>query len=151
MRPTHALPFIGLAAVASLALAADAFNIKPGLYHMSTTLAMGGSKPVISEDDDCVTEKDIQEARLFKGIESEGQSCKQGNLKLTASTLAGTIECTGGGMSSHTEINFVASSPMAFKGTIKATVTTPNGKTTMDATISATWKSASCPKGRHDD
>jgi hypothetical protein len=175
MRTTHFLAFAGLAGFATLGLAADAFTLKPGLYHMNTSMTMGGApmyvegmndaqraqyakswaqninKPEVSEDDDCISQKDIEEARLFKGMgEDDPQACKKSGMKQTASTLAGTIECTRGKVVTRSEMNIVAVSPTSFKGTIKITMTSPNGKTTMDATMSGTYKGASCPAGSRD-
>ncbi len=170
MRPIRAALVIGLCSAAAIVSAAEALNIKPGLWKTQSTITFGGAplyvaemsasqraeyakqwatmvnKPSSDDDEDCITEKDIKEATLLKDLKDESKSCKESNVKMTASTMTATIDCKDGKTSSHIEVDYVASSPTAFKGTFKSSMTSPNGVTTMTSVMSGTFKSASCPK-----
>lgn len=175
MRPIRASLVIGLCSAAALVAAAETFNVKPGLWKTHTTLTFGGAplyvaqmsdaqrasyarqwatmvnKPSSDDDEDCITQQDIKAATLLKDLKEEGKSCKESNVRMTANAMTATIDCQDGKTSTHTEVDYVASSPTAFKGTIKSSITSPNGVTTMTAAMSGTFESASCPKGDGDD
>lgn len=169
MRPTRAALVIGLCTAAALVSAAETFAIKPGLWKTQSTITFGGAplyvaemndaqranyakswaqtvnKPSNDDDEDCITEKDISQSALLKDLKKDGSSCKESNVKVTATSMSATIDCKDAKTSSHTEMNYTASSPTAFKGTIKTSITSPNGVTTMTAAMSGTFKAASCP------
>jgi hypothetical protein len=175
MRPARAALLIGLMACAALVSAAETFNIRPGLWKTHTTLTFGGAplyiaemndaqranyakswaqqvnKPSSDDDEDCITAKDIQEATLLKDLKLEDQSCKESNVRMTGTVMTATIDCKSGKTSTHIEVDYVASSPTALKGTIKSSITSPNGVTTMTASMSGTFKAASCPKEDEDE
>jgi hypothetical protein len=175
MRAVRILLPIAVSSVALLASAAETFNIRPGLWTTHSSITFGGAplyvaemnaaqraeyakswaqtvnKPSTDDDEDCITAKDIQEAALLKDLKDDSKSCKESDVKVTATSMTAAVTCQDGNVTSRTQMNFAASSPTSFKGTIKTTMSSPNGVTTMNATMSGTFKSASCPKEDSDE
>ena len=175
MRPVRLALLAALCSATAIASAAETFNIRPGLWTTHSSITFVGAplyiaemndaqranyakswaqtvnKPSSDDDEDCITAKDIQEAALLKDLKDEAKSCKESNVKVTASSMVATVECNDGKSSTRTEMNYTASSPTSFKGTIKTSITSPNGVTTMNATMSGTFKSASCPADEEDE
>lgn len=175
MKPLRIALTCALCASAALVSAAETFNIRPGLWKTHTSLTFAGAplyvmemndaqrasyakswaqtvnKPTSDDDEDCITVKDIQEASLLKDLKDENKACKESNVRMTANAMTATIDCKEGKTSTHTEVDYAASSPTAFRGTIKSSITSPNGVTTMTATMTGTFKAASCPKEDEDD
>lgn len=156
------------AALAIAASAAEPFNIRPGLWKMSTTLTTGGAplyiqgmpeagraeyarswardvgKPATDQEDECVTEKDIRRD-LLKDLRDQTKSCKEVIARQTASALVATVECKDANSTTRTEIDYSAESPTSLKGTLKSTIQSPNGTTTMHIALAGKWVAASCP------
>ena len=59
--------------------------------------------------------------------------------------MVGSLECKDAKTTTKTELNYAADSPTSFKGTLKSTITSPNGVTTMNFAMSGKWLAASCP------
>ena len=174
MRHPRTALLIGLSACAALVSAAESLNIRPGLWKTTSTMTLGGApvyidgmndaqraqyakswaqtanKPTSDDSEECITAKDIQEANLFKDLKEEGKACKESNVRMTGTVMTATLDCKDAKTSTHTEVDYTAASPTSFKGSIKSTITSPNGTTTMNVTMSGTFKSASCPKDEDD-
>lgn len=170
MRTVRAFFVVGLLSTAALVSAAETFNIRPGLWNTHSSVTFGGAplfiaemndaqranyakswaqtvnKPSNDDDEQCIEAKDINAAEFLKDLKKDANSCKESNVKVTATSMTATVDCKDAKTSSHTEMNYQASSPTSFKGTIKTSITSPNGVTTMSATMTGTFKSASCPK-----
>lgn len=156
---------------ATCVLAADAFNIRPGLWNMTTTMTMAGAplyidgmpesarseyakqwagtanKPITDTDDNCITAEDLRKANLFEDMtKGREQSCKPTITKQTATAMAGVLECKDAKTTTRTEMEYTAASPTTFKGKMKSTITSPNGTTTMSVDMTGKWVAASCPK-----
>lgn len=170
------LPVAALAA-ASTVLAADAFNIRPGLWNTTTTTQYSGAplyvegmpessrgdyakqwasmvnKPMVHRDPtDCISEKDIRDSgRMIEEFKKDRGSCTHSISRQTSSQMVAVVECKDGKVTTRTEIDYVASSPTAFRGTMKTTINSPNGTTRMDMTLEGKWVAASCPAGSDDD
>jgi len=175
MRSVRAVVLIAVSSTAVLASAAETFNIRPGLWSTRSTMTLSGApiyvpgmtpaqraeyakswastinKPEVEDDEDCITVKDLQEAAMLKGFRKGPNACKESNVKVTPTSLSATLDCKDGETTSHTEMNYSASSPTAFKGAFKTSITSPNGVTTMSVAMSGTFKSASCPREDEDD
>jgi hypothetical protein len=143
MNLRHLLP--AALAVATVALAADTFNIRPGHWSITTTSNLGG-KVVNDTEEECITAKDIRDASLMKGLHDEGDACKASMLKQSATVLAGVIDCKNEYGNSHTEVDYTAASPTSFKGTLKSTMKNAAGTQTLSIAVAAKWLAASCPK-----
>jgi hypothetical protein len=151
------------------ARAAEPINIKPGLWEVTQTMTMSGAplyvegmsaasraeyarswektagKPETDHDKQCITASDIKEAHLFQNRSSEGQQCKQSVKKQTATAWSASSECKDAKTTNLLELDYSAPSPDHFTGTMKSTVTSPNGKTVIDLRMSGKWIGASCP------
>jgi hypothetical protein len=162
------------AAAFSGAFAAEQINIKPGLWDVTQTMTMSGAplyvegmnaasradyakswektvnKPETDHDQQCITAKDIKEARLFQNRGSKGQQCKETVKKQTSTAWSGTSECKDEKTTNLVEIDYAAPSPDRFTGTVKSTSTSPNGKTVIEIKMSGKWSAASCPKEDED-
>jgi hypothetical protein len=159
---------------AAAAFAAEQLNVQPGYWTITTTMTTGGAplyiqemtaanraeyakswakdvgKPHVDTDDDCITSKDIREAKFFEDLDQQGKSCKKTLTKQTATALAGIVECSDAKTKTRTEVDFTADSPTTFKGSFKSTLTSPNGTTTMSMTMAGKLKAASCPADEDD-
>jgi hypothetical protein len=159
------------AVAATVAVAAEPLNIRPGQWKISTALTPAGAplyieglpatagsdyakqwakdagKTQTNVDEDCITEKDIHDIDFFKDMKDGSQSCRESLVKQTSTAIVATLDCKDAKTTTRTELNYQADSPTSFRGTLKSTVTSPNGVTTMTATIDAKWVAASCPKG----
>jgi hypothetical protein len=162
---------------ATVAFAAEPMNIRQGRWSVTSTMVLGGAplyvdgmpeagraeyakswakqvgKPTTDTDDDeCITAKDIREMDFFKDMkEGNAKSCKQTITKQSATAMAGTLECKDAKTTTRTELDYVASSPTSFKGSFKSTMTSPNGTTTMTITMAGKWLAASCPAEDDED
>ncbi len=166
------------AVTAVIAYAADAFNVKPGLWEVTTTMTTGGAplyvdgmpesgrasyaqawakdvgKPKTSQDRQCITAKELQQSKLFEGLATQGKSCKQTIAKQTVTAVVATSDCKDAKTTTRTAIEYVAVNPQSFNGSMKSTLTSPNGVTTMSIAINGKWVGASCPdedEHDHDD
>lgn len=163
------------AIAATVAVAAEPLNIRPGHWSVTTSMTAGGAplyiesmpaasradyaqqwakdvgKTTTDTDDECLTEKKIRDTDFFRDMRDEAKSCKQSISKQTSSAIAGTLECKDAKTSTKTELNYTADSPTSFKGSLKSTMTSPNGVTTMTFVMSGKWVAASCPAGEEDE
>lgn len=159
---------------AAAAFAAEQLDLRPGYWTITTTMTTGGAplyveemtaanradyaktwakdvgKPHVETDDDCITAKDISDAKFFDGFDQEGKACKKTLTKQSARALAGTVECSDAKTKTRTELDFAADSPTTFRGSIKSTLTSPNGTTTMSISLAGKLKAASCPADEDD-
>ncbi|MBL0140700.1 MAG: DUF3617 family protein [Betaproteobacteria bacterium] len=81
----------------ALPLAATAQDLLPGRYRTTTTTdlpAMAG-KPVV--DEDCITQKEIDEGLSKTGVESES-NCKVSGMKRSPGKVSYQIQCQQDGM-----------------------------------------------------
>jgi hypothetical protein len=162
-------------AALSIAFAAEPLNIKPGLWEMTTTMTMSGAplyvegmnaasraeyakswkeglgKPETSKEKQCITAKDIKEADLFQDQTSAGKECKRTAARQTSTEWSMSSECKDAHTTNVIQFAYTAPSPDRFVGTMKSTLTSPNGKTVMEAKTTARWVGASCPKEDEDD
>lgn len=163
---------LGLLAVSAvLVRAAEAkFNMKPGLWEITTTGTTTGAPP-IPEDvlarmsseqrarfeaamktamarsnaphvfKSCVTEKELEKGPDFN--DPKQKSCKQTVLKRTSTRMEVHVECTGAQQMSGT-FRFQAVSSEAMTGRTDMTIT--NGGKTMTAThdMQGKWLGADC-------
>lgn len=163
------------ASTAAIALAADAFNVKPGLWEVTTTMTTGGAplyiegmpesgrasyaqswtkdvgKPQTSKSRQCITREDLQQSKLFEGLATQGKSCKQAISKQTASAVVASSDCKDAKTATKTVIEYTAVNPQSFNGSMKSTMTSPNGTTTMTFTMNGKWVGASCPDEDEDE
>jgi hypothetical protein len=159
----------GIALLLSAARAAEPINIRPGLWEVTQTMTMSGAplyvegmsaasraeyarswektagKPETEHDKQCITARDIKEAHLFQNRASEGQQCKQSVTRQTSTAWSASSECKDAKTTNLLELDYTAPSPDHFTGTMKSTVTSPNGKTVIDLRMSGKWVGASCP------
>jgi hypothetical protein len=166
---TSMIAAAGIAMLLSDARAAEPINIKPGLWEVTHTMTMSGAplyvegmsaaaradyarswektagKPETDHDKQCITARDIKEARLFQNRVSDGQQCKQSVKKQTSTAWNASSECKDAKTTNLLELDYTAPSPDHFTGTMKSTVTSPNGKTVIDLRMSGKWVGASCP------
>jgi hypothetical protein len=165
-----------LAATAlTTAVAAEPLDIRPGLWSTSSTTVMSGAplyiegmpaagradyakqwaqtinKPIKdSDDEDCITAKDIREASMLDGLK-KGENCKVSMSKQSSTAMAGVIECQESKTSTRTTIDYRAASPTSFSADLVSTVTSPNGVTTMKINMAGKWLAASCPADDEED
>ncbi|MET0292336.1 MAG: DUF3617 family protein [Steroidobacteraceae bacterium] len=149
--------------------AAEPLNIRPGVWKITTTLTLGGAplyiegmpeaskaeyakrwaqdagKTQTDTDDDCITEKDIRTSDIFKDMRDDANACTQKISRQTASAVSGTLECKNPKTVTKTELDYSAQTPTTMTGTIRTTITSPNGTTTMNATMSGRWMAPNCP------
>jgi hypothetical protein len=165
---------VRIAACAALALpcvssAAEPLNIRPGLWDVTQTMTTSGAplyiegmnaaarasyakswekdvgKPQTDTDKQCITAKDIKDASVFQNRSQEGQQCKQTVSKQTATAWVASSECKDAKTTNVIQLDYAAPSPDRFTGSMKSTMTTPNGKTVIDMKMSGKWVGASCP------
>jgi hypothetical protein len=164
----------GAATGVSSALAAEPINIKPGLWDTTQTMTMSGAplwvegmnaaqraeyakswaktanKPTTEHDQECITTKDIKEAHLFQDQSTEGKQCKQTVKAQTSTAWRASSECKDEKTTNVLEVDYTAPAPDRFTGTLKSTLTSPNGKTIIDIKMSGKWIGASCPAEETD-
>jgi uncharacterized protein DUF3617 len=166
---TRILTLAVTAAISSTTFAAEPINIKPGLWDVTQTMTMSGAplyvpsmnaasraeyakswektanKPTTDQDQQCITAKDIKEARVFQDRGTEGKQCKQTVKKQTSTAWSASSDCKDDKTTNLLELDYTAPSPERFTGTMKSTLTSPNGKTIIDMKMSGKWIGASCP------
>jgi len=88
-----------LLVVVALPLAVAAQDLRPGQYRTTTTtdLPEMAGKPMVEEE--CVTQKDVDEGLSKIGIEKES-GCKVSNMKRSPGKMSYQIACQEGGMKS---------------------------------------------------
>ena len=178
MRPTRILTNLiaatGAAMTLGTALAAEPINIKPGLWDVTQTMTMSGAplyvegfnaaqraeyakswartanKPETEQDKQCITAKDIKEARLFEDKRSEGKQCTRTVKSQTSTAWRASSECKDENTTNLLELDYTAPAPERFTGSVKSTMTSPNGKTVIDIKMSGKWIGASCPDEEAD-
>jgi hypothetical protein len=162
------------ATTVSSVLAAEPINIKPGLWDTTQTMTMSGAplwvegmnaaqraeyakswaktanKPETEHDKQCITAKDIKEAHLFQDQSTEGKQCTQTVKSQTSTAWRASSECKDKNTTNVLEIDYTAPVPDRFTGSMKSTLTSPNGKTVIDVRMSGKWIGASCPKEDDD-
>jgi hypothetical protein len=161
---------IAATATVSSALAAEPLNIKPGLWDTTQTMTMSGAplwvdgmnaaqraeyakswaktanKPETEHDKQCITAKDIKDAHLFQDQSTEGKQCTQTVKAQTATAWRASSECKDENTTNVLEIDYTAPASDRFSGSLKSTLTSPNGKTVIDVKMSGKWIGATCPK-----
>jgi hypothetical protein len=171
---------IRIAACAAVALpcisfAAEPLNIRPGLWDVTQTMTTSGAplyvegmspaaranyakswekdvgKPQTDTDKQCITAKDIKDTTLFKDQGQEGKQCKQTVSKQTATAWVASSECKDEKTANLTQLDYAAPSPDRFTGSMKSTMTTPNGKTVIDIRMAGKWIGANCPDEEESD
>lgn len=174
MHTTRILTLAVAATLSSTAFAAEPINIKPGLWDVTQTMTMSGAplyvegmnaasraeyakswattanKPTTDQDQQCITAKEIKEAHLFQDGSSKGKQCKQTVKKQTSTAWSASSDCKDEKTTNVLEIDYAAPSPERFTGTVKSTLTSPNGKTVIDMKMSGKWVGASCPNEDED-
>jgi hypothetical protein len=116
---------------------------------LAATMARAG-KPHVYKS--CVTEKSLQ--RGFDPSEhSSGEKCKSTVLSSSASMMDVRVECVGERHGEHTNghFHFVASSPVAMKGTIDMTMSDGAHTMRVKRVMQGQWLSADCGKYAHND
>ncbi len=178
MSPTRILTTLIAASLAAMtlgtAMAAEPINIKPGLWDVTQTMTMSGaplyvegmnaaqraeyakswaktaSKPETELDKQCITAKDIKDARLFEDKSSEGKQCKQIVKSQTSTAWPPPRPSARTKTTNLLELDYAAPVPDRFTGSVKSTSTSPNGKTIIDIKMSGKWIGASCPEEEAD-
>jgi Protein of unknown function (DUF3617) len=169
LHTTRILTLAVATAISSTAFAAEPINIKPGLWDVTQTMTMSGAplyvpgmnaasraeyakswektanKPTTDQDQQCITAKDIKEARVFQDRSTEGKQCKHTVKKQTSTAWSASSDCKDDKTANLLEVDYAAPSPDRFTGTMKSTLTSPNGKTIIDMKMSGKWVGASCP------
>lgn len=130
-----------------LAIADQPFDIRPGLWKVTTTLDAGSGTDALSRNR-CITADDILSARLLQPAGDRSRSCTSLVTRQSASTLEGTIECTTPAGVSRTQVSFVASSPT--KLVARMQVAGPGSPNGVEVAITAEWSSAACPLADED-
>ena len=171
---------IRLAACAAIALpcvagAVEPLNIRPGLWEVTQSMTTSGAplyiegmpesgraeyakswakdvgKTHTDKDEQCITAKDIKEAKVFEDRSQKGKQCKTSTTKQTTTAWVASSECKDAKTTNLTQIDYSAPSPDRFTGSLKSTMTTPNGKTVIDMKMSGKWVAASCPDEGADE
>jgi hypothetical protein len=159
----------GAAVTLGTAVAAEPINIKPGLWDVTQTMTMSGAplyvegmnaaqraeyakswaktanKPETETDKQCITAKEIRDARLFEDKSSEGKQCTRTVKSQTSTAWRASSECKDEKTTNLLELDYAAPAPDRFTGAVKSTMTSPNGKTVIDIRLSGKWVGASCP------
>jgi hypothetical protein len=150
------------------AFAAEPLNVRPGQWEFTQTMTASGApiyieeftaaqraeyakswakdagKPSTSTDDQCISEKDIKEATLFKDKTQEGKECKEISGKSTRTAWNAVIECKDAKTTTRTSVDYTAPSPDRLTGVLKSSTTSPNGTTVFDFKFSGRWVGAKC-------
>jgi hypothetical protein len=156
-------------ALPGVTLAAESLNIRPGLWEVTQTMTMSGAplyvegmpaagraeyakswakdvgKPQTDTDKQCITEKDIKNAKVFENPSQEGKQCKVTTSKQTSTAWVASSECKDAKTTNLIQLDYAAPAPERFTGSMKSTMTSPNGKTVIDMKMSGKWVGASCP------
>lgn len=158
-----------------VAAAVEPLNMKPGLWEVTQTMTTSGAplyiegmppagraayaeawkkdvgRPQTEVQEECLTAKDIREARVFQNSPTEGKQCKQTVTKQSSTAWVASSECTDPKTTNLIELDYAAPSPERFTGTVKSTTTSPNGKTIIEIRLAGKWIGASCPAGDDED
>jgi hypothetical protein len=162
-------------ALSPLASAAEPLNIRPGLWEVTQTMTMSGAplyvegmpaagqaeyakswakdagKPQTETDKQCITEKDVKDAKMFENAGQTGKQCKLTTSKQTATAWVASSECKDAKTTNLIQLDYAAPAPERFTGSMKSTMTSPNGKTIIDMKMSGKWVGASCPDEDGDE
>jgi hypothetical protein len=162
-------------ALPCLSFAAEPLNIRPGLWDTTQTMTMSGAplyiegmnaaarenyakswakdvgKAHTDTDKECITAKEIKDATLFQDQSQKGKQCKQTVSKQTPTAWVASSECKDEKTTNVIQLDYAAPSPDRFTGSMKSTMTTPNGKTVIDMKMSGKWVGASCPDEESDE
>jgi hypothetical protein len=149
--------------------AADQLNVRPGLWEFDQTMTMSGApiyieamtpaqraeyakswakdagKPHSDVDQQCITAKDIKDAKLFKDQNQVGKQCTNKVAKESKTVWSGTSDCKDAKTNTRTTLDFNAPSPDRLSGLIKSSTVSPNGTTVFEIKFSGKWIAASCP------
>src|SRR5690606_21324190 len=91
--------FVPILGVSLIAAADQPFDIRPGLWNLTTTMDAGNGTDTISSSS-CITPDDVRNARLLQLAREPRRSCTSQVTRQSASTLEGAIECpTASGIS----------------------------------------------------
>jgi hypothetical protein len=170
---------LSAAACAAIALpcvsSAAEFNVKPGLWEFNQTMTMSGApiyieamtpaqraeyakdwaktagKPSTDVDQECITAKDIKDAKLFKDQGQEGKQCSNKVTKETSTAWSGTSDCKDAKTSTRMQMDYTAPSPERITGLIKSSTASPNGTTVFEIKFSGKWIGASCPDEEQEE
>ncbi len=74
--------------------------------------AKDAGKPSTSNDQQCITEKDIKEATLFKDKTQEGKSCTETASKQTKTQWTAVVECKDTKTTTRTSVDYSAPHPI---------------------------------------
>lgn len=146
MRRTYLL--VATLGVSMLATADQPFDIRPGLWNVTTTVDAGNGADSFSRSH-CITAEDVRNTRLLQLAARQGRSCTSQVTRQSASTLEGLVECTTAAGVSRTQVSFAASSPTKLAGTMRAMRSGSAGG--VEIAIAAEWTGAVCPVAEEDD
>jgi hypothetical protein len=154
--------------------AAEPLNVKPGLWEFNQTMTMSGApiyiegmsaaqraeyakswakdagKPIADKDQQCITEQEIKEAKLFENKSQEGKQCTNKVIKETKTAWSGASDCKEGKTRTTMQMEYTAPSPERLTGTLKSSTVSPNGTTVFDFKFNGKWVGASCPDEDED-
>jgi hypothetical protein len=169
--------FVAAAALAlpCASFAVEPLNIKPGLWEVTQTMTMSGApmyvegmpeagranyakqwaqqagKPKTDVDQECITAKEIKEAKVFEHGSDESKQCKQTVSKQSSTAWVASSECKDAKTTNVVQLDYAAPSPERFSGTVKSTTDSPNGKTIIELKLDGKWKAASCPAEEEEE
>jgi len=160
--------------LSATAFAAEPLNVRPGQWEFTQTMTASGApiyieaftpaqraeyakswakdagKPSTSNDKQCISEKEIREATLFKDLKQEGKECKEISGKATRTSWNAVVECKDAKTTTRTQVDYSAPSPDRLTGILKSTTTSPNGTTVLDFKFNGKWLGAACEDGDDD-
>ncbi len=154
-----------VALTAALAAQAPALNVKMGLWEITSTMNMGGAMPVPDTSNmtpeqkqrmesamrgamgqpmvtrTCMTREKFNDSNFMSS--GSDNTCKQVLTTNTATTLDGTVTCTGDRAMSG-EMHVQAPSPTAFTGTMKVNAAAGGRAMVVDMKMQGKWLGADC-------
>ncbi len=98
-----------------------------------------GGKPTVTQT--CMTREKFNDSNFMSS--GSDNKCKQVLTTNSATTLDGTVTCTGDRAMSG-EMHVLASSPTAFTGTMKMNTTERGRPMTVDIKMTGKWLGADC-------
>jgi len=134
--------------ISMLAIADQPFDIRPGLWKVTTTLDAGSGTDTLSRNS-CITAEDVRNVRLLQLAGDRGRSCTSLVTRQSASTLEGKIECTTPTGVSRSQIRFTATSPTKLVARMQAVGA--GSQKGIEIAITAEWSGAACPAGDEDE
>ncbi len=101
--------------------------------------AKDAGKPNTSNDKQCISEKEIREATLFKDKAQEGKACTEATSKSSRTQWTAVVECKDAKTTTRTECGLLGALPDRLVGVLKSSTTSPNGVTVFDFRFAGKW------------